>query len=34
MVSKIDDQVWISWLATTNNIQDGWPDVYIMISYG
>jgi len=30
----MNDQVWILWLAMANGIQDGWPNVYIIISYG
>jgi hypothetical protein len=33
MSSKMDDQVCILWLAMANGIQDGWPGVYIVISY-
>jgi hypothetical protein len=33
MVSKMDDRVWILWLAMANDIQDRWSSVYIIISY-
>ena len=34
MGSKIDDRVLILWLAMANGIQDGWPSLNIVISYG